>query len=72
MKPIKLTEQEQNLLKARKQALDASRESIAFQTTAETIASLHDANGPGWTINPEFSALIPPQGLPDMNQPLPA
>ena len=70
MQSIELSPTEHATLKARKSALDNCRESIAFQTTAETIAHLHDANGPGWTISPDFSQLIPPPTMAALNQPL--
>ena len=45
------------------------RESVAFQTTAETIAVIHDATGPGWTISADFSQLVPPASMDALNLP---
>ena len=70
MQPIALTPTEQAALKARKSALDNCRESIAFQTTAETIAHLHEATGTGWTISPDFSQLVPPPTMAALNIPM--
>lgn len=68
MDPIILSSAEVAALRSRKQAVDNA--TTALQVTAETIAHLHDANGPGWTISPDFSQLIPPPTMAALNQPL--
>ena len=62
MTPIELTKVEQDILKARKYAMDSSREGVAFQVAVETIVQRYEL-GPGWSINAnDPTQLIPPAG----------
>lgn len=71
MKPIQLTEKEQKILQARNKAMHESPQGAAFHASAETIADMRDGLATGWRFSEDFSQLIPPQELPNMNLPDP-
>ena len=71
MEPIKLTKAEQAILTQAREALLASKEQITLRAKMDTIAALHTINTPGWVFSDDYSAILPPSTMGDLNLPQP-